>query len=232
MCAHDFIVRRWRLDGTSAEPDEFDAALIICQETAMRDALENGDLDEGLGESDPYKLAAKRAEFVDLFPRHSFRDVRSAAFVVECVAQLRLRELGGPGPVVRPATFARRLNDAQGQAHRAIFAFTRPARLPAKLIQQRAATPKPPLTLCCGKRLRRLPELVLRYNAPDLLKYYGENIVPLGSGDGCFVIVEDTREPRLPRAYCDRCAKKAGRTMNAGLVKNALARLRAARKPG
>jgi hypothetical protein len=86
------------------------------------------------------------------------------------------------------------------------------------------------LTACCGHVLRRLPEPVLRYNAPDLLEHYGENIVPLGSGDGCGAIMYDTTADRAPNIYCPRCAKQAGRTLNAGLAKRALARLRAARR--
>jgi hypothetical protein len=230
MCTHDFIVRRWNLDGTSAELDELSSALLVCSQTVLRDALENGDLDEGLDESDPYKLAARRKEVVALCPRYSSQAVRSSAFFVERAVQERLQQIGGAGTEVWPASFARRLKDAQIQAHRAVFAFTRPARTPAKLIQRQAAAPNPPLTICCGKQLRRLPEEILRYNAPDLLEHYGENIVPLGSGDGCWTIVHDSTEPRAPKKYCDRCARKAGTTMNAGLAKNALARLRASRK--
>jgi hypothetical protein len=232
MCAHDFIVRRWNLDGTSAELDELSSSLLVCSETVLRDALENGDLDEGLDEPDPFELAAKREEFVALFPRHSFREVRSSALTVERAVQARLQQMGGVGTLIWPASFARRLKDAQMQAHQAVFAFTRPARKSAKLIQQQAAAPNLPLTICCGKKLRRLPEPILRYNAPDLLEHYGENIVPLGPGDGCFRIIEDTREPRIPKRYCERCRQKDGKTMNAGLAKNAKARLRAARKLG
>ena len=56
--------------------------------------------------------------------------------------------------------------------------------------------------------------------------------VPLGYGDGCGLIIVDTSDvrPSPPRKYCDRCLRKAGKTLDAGLAKNALAKLRAGRK--
>jgi hypothetical protein len=163
------------------------------------------------------------------FRRHSVQEVRAAALYVEQAVQDRLWGLGGLGTVIGHVPYARGLSDAQWQAHRAVVAKTGFPK-EAKLLRQKAARGKPSLTVCCGRRLRRLPESVLRYNAPDLLEHYGENIVPLGDGDGCWTIILDTTEPRAPKKYCDRCAAKAGNTMNAGLAKNALARLRASRR--
>jgi hypothetical protein len=162
------------------------------------------------------------------YQSHSMATVEEAALTVERAAQNRLWELGGPGAVIQNRGLARRIADAQYQSHQAMRAKTG-ARKPAKEVQRRAARGRVPLTVCVGRRLRRLPEHVLRFNAPDLLEYYGDNIVWVGS-DGCGTIFADTNEPRLPKLYCPRCARKAGNTMNAGLVKNALHRLRAARK--
>jgi hypothetical protein len=163
--------------------------------------------------------------------RHSVQEVRAAALRVEQAVQDRLWALGGPGTVIGHVRYARGLWDAQWQAHRAVVAKTGFLK-EARRLRQKAVRGKPLLTICCGRRLRRLPEEVLRYNAPDLLEHYGENIVPLGLGDGCWTITLDSTKERAPKKYCDRCARKAGNTMNAGLARNALARLRASRKLG
>lgn len=60
---------------------------------------------------------------------------------------------------------------------------------------------------------------MLRADAPDLLEHYGDDVVPLGFGDGCGRSIVDSTEPRRPKRYCDRCAKMAGQTINAGLAK-------------
>jgi hypothetical protein len=211
MSAHDFIVQRWKLDGTSAEPDELSAALVTCQEAVLADW---DDL---------------RVEMLRVFRSRSVREVCDAALGVEQAVQDRLWCAGGPGSAIGDAGYARRLWDAQWQAHRAVQAKTG-FRKVAKDLQRRAAGDRLPLTVCCGHRLRRLPAAVLAYNAPDVLEHYGENIVPLGFGDGCGAIFPDSSEPRAPKLYCAACSEKAGRTLNAGLAKNALARLRASRK--
>ena len=130
--------------------------------------------------------------------------------------------------MVEDGRFRSALWDAQYQAHEAVAA--RGSRKLANEVQQEAAGKRFPLTVCRGRKFRRLPEDVLRADAPDLLEHYDENIVPLGYGDGCGRIILDTTEPRRPKIYCDRCAKKAGKTLNAGLAKTARARLRASRK--
>jgi hypothetical protein len=91
-----------------------------------------------------------------------------------------------------------------------------------------------------GYRQRRFKpnhESVMRFNAPDMFTEEHPDYVPylpLGYGDGCGLIIVDTSDvrPSQPRKYCDRCSRKAGKTLDAGLAKNALARLRASRKPG
>jgi hypothetical protein len=100
----------------------------------------------------------------------------------------------------------------------------------AKSLQREAARGRDVLTVCVGKKLRRLPEAVLAKHAPDLLEHYGENIVSLGHGDGCGTIILDSTEPRAPKTYCVRCADRTGNTMNAGLAKNARKRLIDSRK--
>ena len=76
----------------------------------------------------------------------------------------------------------------------------------------------------------------MRFNAPDMFTEEHPRLratyVPLGYGDGCGLIIVDTSDvrPSPPRKYCDRCRAKAGKTLDAGLAKNALARLRAGRK--
>lgn len=222
MSAHTLTVAHARWVPTSAELSRFDSQfdspwdeLRICQEAVL------GDWDD----------VPVPAEIARECRRHSVQEVRAAALRVEQAVQDRLWGLGGPGAVIGHRGYARALWDAQWQAHSAVVAKTGFPK-EAKLLRQRAARGKPSLTVCRGRRLRRLPEEVLRYNAPDLLEHYGENIVPLGSGDGCWTIILDSTEPRAPKKYCDRCAAKAGNTMNAGLAKNALAKLRASRKLG
>jgi hypothetical protein len=175
-------------------------------------------------------VAAERGSIRDRpIPRLNPEVVKTAAFRVERAVQDRLWHLGGPGSVIGDPRYARALWDAQWQAHRAVVAKTgRPKQ--AKDLREAAAHGRRSLTVCCGRQLRRLPEDVLRKHAPDLLEHYGENIVPLGYGDGCWAIILDTTEPRPPQKYCDRCDQKAGNTMNAGLAKNARAKLRASRK--
>jgi hypothetical protein len=212
MAAHDFTLPAPPSVSTSAEPwDE----LRVCREAVL------GDWDD----------VPVPAEIARECRRHSVQEVCAAALRVEQAVQDRLWGLGGPGTVIGDVRYARGLCDAQWQAHSAVVAKTG-RRKRAKEIQKEAANGRPPLTVCCGRQLRRLPEEVLRYNAPDLLEHYGENIVPLGSGDGCWTIIIDSTKERPPKKYCDRCARKAGKTMNAGLAKNALARLRASRKLG
>jgi hypothetical protein len=220
MCVHDATVPRLRRGWTSAELSRFDSQfdspweeLRVCRQAVL------GDWDDV---PVPDEIARECR-------RHSVQRVRAAALRVEKAVQDRLWGLGGPGTVIGDARYARALHDAQWQAHSAVVAKTG-SRKRAKILQQHAARERPPLTVCCGKQLRRLPEEVLRYNASDLLEHYEENIVPLGPGDGCWSIIPDSTECRAPKRYCDRCAAKAGNTMNAGLAKNALARLRASRK--
>jgi hypothetical protein len=209
MCVHDFIVSRWNLDGTSAEPDALSNALLVCAETV------HSDRDDEIG-------------------CWSTQEVRASALHVECVVQEQLCQLGGPGAVV-PRPLARRMADAQWQAHEAVV--SRSSRVEAKALQARAAAGREPLTVCAGRRLRRFKpnhEIVMRF-FPDMFTEEHPDyvpLVPLGYGDGCFRIIPDTTQPRKPKRYCDWCAARAGNTMNAGLAKNALAKLRASRKLG
>jgi hypothetical protein len=198
---------------TSAEPNRFDSPwdeLRVCRETVL------ADWDEVPGE-----IADEC--------RHSVQEVRAAGLRVERAVQERLRALGGPGVTITDRRYMRGLWDASWQRYRAIVAVTgRP--LEAKVIQREAAAGRPPLSVCAGRRVRRLPEHVLRNNAPDIWEDGGSLIWAAAYGDGCGVIILDSSEPRPPNKYCEDCAKKAGNTMNAGLAKNALARLRASRK--
>jgi hypothetical protein len=180
-----------------------------------------------------YLLAASRQEARNAIVRENaaraLSEITTAALRVEGAVQDRLWCLGGPGSVIEHKRYALGLWGAQWQAHRAVFAKTG-SRMLAKDLQRKAARGRPPLTVCVGRKLRRLPESELRRHAPDLLEHRGDNVVWIG-GDGCGTIILDSSEPRPPKKYCDGCAKKAGNTMNAGLAKNALARLKAARKP-
>jgi len=156
------------------------------------------------------------------------QDVMAAALRVEGAVQLRLWELGGPGATTGLRE-ARYLHNLQEAAHAAVVAVTG-QRKEAKAIQRKAAGERDALTVCVGKRLRRLPEDVLVKHAPDLLEHYGENIVPLGHGDGCGVIILDPLLERRPKMYCEQCRKQTGNTMNSGKAKNARRRLIDARK--
>jgi hypothetical protein len=249
MCAHNASVPRLRRGWTSAEPllgsswkalrvcekvvlaarldgDWKDVQVLTAQEHAAKGQADNAALRELVG------LKSERQEARDWYKRRGQRRplsvVVAAALRVERSAQEAYWRLGGPGSVIRLRD-ARILWNAQYQAHEAIVART--SRKHAKQIQREAAGAEEPLSVCCGRLFRRLPGDVLRKDAPDLLERYGDNIVPLGHGDGCGLIILDSTEPRAPKKYCDRCAKKAGETMNAGLAKNARKRLRAARNP-
>jgi hypothetical protein len=247
MCAHDPSVPRFRRGSTSAEPLLAPAAkaLRVCQKVVLAARLEEwndvpllteqehatkaqADLDS-LRELVGLKRARQevREWYVRRGQRRPLSVAVAAALRVERSVQEAYWHFGGPGAVI-PLREARILWDAQYQAHEAIV--VRGSRKLAKKIQRQAAGDQEPLSVCCGHRLRRLPEDVLRKHAPDLLEHYGDNIVPLGAGDGCGRIILDSREFRPPKRYCDRCSARAGKTMNAGLVKNTRKRLIDARK--
>jgi hypothetical protein len=211
----------------SAEPSRFDSQfdspwyeLRVCQETV-------------LGDWDDVPVPAEIAR------RHSVQEVRAATLRVEQAVQDRLWGLGGPGTVIGHVRYARGLWDAQWQAHSAVVAKTG-SRKAAKILQQSAARGRSPLTVCVGRRQRRFKPnhaTVMRLNAPDMFTEEHPDYVPyvpLGYGDGCGLIIADTSDvrPSPPRKYCDRCGDRAGNTMNAGLAKNALAKLRDGRKLG
>jgi hypothetical protein len=247
MGTHDFTLTVRQSASTSAEPN-FESPwgeLRICSEVVSSDRLAAISVDDVplLTEDEKAALAldpsllevardrlAARRHFIALGQAWTRQEVERAAFRVEQAVQERLWALGGPGAVVQDARFRAALWNAQYQAHEAVFAKTG-SRVIAKTIQREASAGREPLTLCRGRQLRRLPKEVLRKHAPDLLEHYGDNIVPLGYGDGCGVITQDSREPRPPKKYCGRCRAKAGTTMNAGLTKTARARLRASRNP-
>jgi hypothetical protein len=203
-----------RPDSTLAEPDLW-ADLRTCQETVSRDWY-------------GHELPAQEVEAV-----------LAAAERVERGVQERLEALGGLGTVIDLRS-ARALWNAQWQAHMAIVAKAQ-SRRPHKDAQKlRAGTARGrvSLTVCVGYVFRRFDRVTMRLAAPDMFdeeNYPGRvPLVPLGCGDGCGRIIEDRGmgKPGPPKRYCDGCAAKAGRTMNAGLTKNALARLRAGRKRG
>jgi hypothetical protein len=154
-------------------------------------------------------------------------EVYAAAVAVERAVQLRLVDAGlGPKVSLR---YARALWNAQWNAHEAVVICD--GRKRAKTLQQQAAGEAKPLTVCVGYVFRRLPEGSMRYNAPDMVDADGNELrMSCGDGDGCGTIILDSREPRPPKRYCDRCAARAGRTMNAGLVKTHIAKLRAGRR--
>ena len=253
MAAHHFTLPLPQSASTSAEPnlDSPWDELAICQAVVLAEALVGSLSNVPLLTPDELALGARllagegdwreglalvsasearqdaRQWFIDRGSAWSRQDVVAAARRVESAVQARLWLLGGPGAVVEGRLGAA-LWDAQYQAHEAVAA--RSSRKLAKEVQQQAAGERSPLTICRGRRLRHLPEAVLRAVAPDLLEHYGDNIVPLGSGDGCGLIIADSTEPRPPKKYCKRCSARAGTTMNAGLAKNARKRLRDSRK--
>jgi hypothetical protein len=159
------------------------------------------------------------------YERHSLDDVFAAALRVEQAVQERLWAFGGPGTVMRDRRLMRALHDAQWQAHSAVYAVTG-KRTTAKQLQLQASS-GPPLTVCVGRRVRRLSPALLEYNAPDLFEDGASLVWAPNYGDGCGIIMEDTREPRAPKKECSRCRKRGP-----GPAKNALARLRAGRKLG
>jgi len=194
-----------------AEPNR---SLRICQETVRRDWYGDG----------------------DWIPTYPSEVVLGAAKCVERAVQEALVRRGGAGAVVDMRS-ARSLWNAQWQVHMAVVAKpqSRKPHKDAKELRAGAADGQL-LTVCVGYVLRRFDEATMRFNAPDM--FDEENFpgrvpfVPLGYGDGCGLIIEDGSmgKPGPPKRYCDRCAARAGRTLNAGLVKNALARLGAGRK--
>jgi hypothetical protein len=169
---------------------------------------------------------ASRPAYIHEGRQWSDEDVAAAVVRVEAAVQQRLCP-GGLGETIADHGYARALRDAQRIANNA--AAIRYGQKAAKELRNRAGSPL--LTVCCGRKFRRLPDDVLRKHAPDLLEHYGDNIVSLGYGDGCWKIICDTTEPRPPKKYCAGCRAKAGITMNAGLAKNARKRLRDARHP-
>jgi hypothetical protein len=254
MDAHSFTLPEPPSVSTSAELHRLDSPqeeLDICKAVVLAEALAGSLSDVPLLTPDELALRSRllaggadwrearalvnagetrqetRRWFIQRGSAWSRQDVVAAARRVECAVQARLWLLGGPGAVIEDGRFRSALWGAQHQAHEAVAA--RGSRKLAKEVQREAAGDRFPLTVCRGRQLRRLPEDVLRANAPDLLAHYGDNIVPLGHGDGCGVIMLDSSEPRPPKKYCEDCSKKAGNTMNAGLAKNALARLKASR---
>jgi len=223
------VVLAYRLDDELRE-----VPLLTHEELALRDELVAGRLtgpDARRTARELLRLKRERQEarawYLQRGARHPARVVVAAAMRVERAAQEAFWRFGGVESFVRLRD-ARILWDAQYQAHEAVVA--RLSRRQAKEIQREAAGDRDPLTVCVGKRLRRLPQRVLAKHAPDLLEHYKENIVPLGAGDGCGVIFVDTLAERTPKMYCERCRKQAGNTMNAGKAKNARARLRKARR--
>jgi len=162
-------------------------------------------------------------------PVHAtIEDVYAAALAVERAAQVQLRAAGGVGATLE-MRYARPLWNAQYQARQPVYA--KAGKL--KELQRRAADGSPALTVCVGYMFRRFPEHVMRFNAPDMFADENPGRVPLmpqGYGDGCGAIILDSTQPRRPKRYCDRCSARAGRTLNAGLAKSALARVRAGRR--
>jgi len=184
------------------------------------------------------------------FPAPSLEKVLEDAPVVMATVQQRLRVAGGAGAVL-DLRYGRVLWDANWQAHAAVVAKACAKR--ANEIRDEVAVEGPPLSICVGQRARRFGlkmkdggewrfpehEQILRVNAPDIVDDPDHPgyvpYVSLGYGDGCGVIIVDTPLPRslqrMPKRYCDRCAKRAGNNpKTAGLAKHALAKLRAARK--
>lgn len=164
-------------------------------------------------------------------PEATIEQVLAAALDVERAVQVRLLAAGGTGAKLK-SRHARTLWNAQYQAHTAVFRTTG-YRKDAKAIQAEAAGEGQALTVCAGYQFRRLAEHVMRFNAPDMFTQEHPDhvpLVPLGEGDGCGMIMLDSSEPRTPKRYCPRCSARAGRTLNAGLAKSALARVRASRR--
>jgi hypothetical protein len=203
VSAIEDIERHDVLPGTSAEPAlDPRAELRICRAIVLADVIEDiplltpAELEQAcaLIDSEPSKvrdLVQSRKE-----TRHAFlhdalayrpREVTAAALVVEEAVQDLLWHLGGPGSTIAIKRWAMELWDAQWQAHRAVFAKTG-SRMLAKDAQRKAARGRSPLTVCVGRKLRRLPEDELRRHAPDVLEHGwledgDDNIVWIG-GDG------------------------------------------------
>ncbi len=257
MSAHDYTVPLLRRRVSSAEPFLGQAwkALRVCEKVVLADRLDGELRDIPLLTSEELERANElfsrglatdedkreahallnlkkerseaRAWYLRRGARRSTNVVLAAALRVERAVQDAYWGFGGPGSRMR-AHDARVLWDAQYQAHEAVV--SRLSRKRAKENQREAGAGRRPLTVCVGKRARRLPEAVLAKHAPDLLERYGDNIVPLGAGDGCGLIFVDSLADRVPKRYCERCRKKAGNSMNAGKAKNARHRLKNARK--
>lgn len=212
MAVHKATVPRVEPATTSAEPNSPYAELYICRHAVLAD------------------------RYPDIYGDGPAMDaVLEAARVVIAAVQERLRSAGGVGTTL-DLRYGRALWDAHWQALAAVVGKTgQPSR--AKEIQLLAAGGASPLSVCVGRRTRRFPEHVLRFNAPDMLDDPDHPgyvpFIPLGYGDGCGLVIYDTPLPRrlqrMPKRYCDRCAARAGNTLNAGLAKRALATLRRSR---
>jgi hypothetical protein len=201
---------------TSAEPLAWPAAALrICSETVLVEFVADVPYAEG-------EFTDARA-YAETIGRHTRAAVCEAALEVERAVQTTLQPVAG---AKLPLHVARRLWDAQWQAHSAVWK-TFVSRVAAKEIQRTAAEGHRPLTVCVGYRYRELSTKTLSKVAPDLLGCY----VPLGDGDGCGLVIPDSVEPRAPKHYCERCRARHGVTPNAGLQKRAVARLRASRRP-
>jgi hypothetical protein len=182
---------------TSAEPIAWPAAALrICSETVLVEFVADVPYAEG-------EFTDARA-YAETIGRHTRAAVCEAALEVERAVQTTLQPVAG---AKLPLHVARRLWDAQWQAHSAVWK-TFVSRVAAKEIQRTAAEGHRPLTVCVGYRY-----------------------VPLGDGDGCGLVIPDSVEPRAPKHYCERCRARHGVTPNAGLQKRAVARLRASRRP-
>jgi hypothetical protein len=166
------------------------------------------------------RRAEGRAWFIERGEKFTREETKQAALRVERAVQEWLWFVGGPGSVIRDRQWAEKLWDAQSSSHRAVVA-REGSRKTAKRLQVEASQGRQPLTLCLGRRMRRLPEDELRRTAPAYLQRFPDALV-FGGGDGCFTIIPDSVEPRHPKKYCDRCAKRAGNTKNAGLTKTIL----------
>jgi len=219
--------RRLRRTRRPLEVDR-DRVLLVLEEERRRGREAGDRLRHDLGKAFADDAILRRDGLSGQLASRGKQDVMAAALRVEGAVQLRLWKLGGPGATTGLRE-ARYLHDLQQAAHAAIVAVTG-QRKEAKAIQRKAAGERDALTVCVGKKLRRLPDDVLAKHAPDLLEHYGENIVPLGHGDGCGVIILDSLLERRPKMYCEPCRKQTGNTMNSGKAKNARHRLIDARK--
>jgi hypothetical protein len=114
----------------------------------------------------------------------------------------------GEGEIL-PRKERRQAREALEQARAAVSS------LEAKLLQIEAAGGRP-LTVCFGRRIRRIEEM---------MQFVGTDIAHTPFGDGCGVVFPDSVSASRPifRRYCSRCREKPGGRIRSEILARSIA---------